>query len=389
MLFLALIYLAFISLGLPDPALGSAWPLMYGDLDVPVGWAGFISAIISSGTIVSSLLSHRVIRRYGTGVVTVTSVGLTAVALLGFSISPSFWWLLLLAVPLGLGAGAVDSGLNAFVAMHYAARHMNWLHCFWGVGAMLGPILISTFTATEHSWRSGYGCISAIQFGLVALLLYSLPVWRRREQDHAQEEAHHPVSKHGLLAPLRVEGAWLALVVFLFYSAIEGSVMLWGATFLVEAREVSPEQAAGWISLFFLGLTAGRALSGFVSIKLSNENLIILGCGILVTGLVLMLLPLPASVTLLGLMMAGLGLSPIFPAMLHQTPVHFGKRNTSASMGLQMACAYTGATVVPPLLGFMLSSLSFNLMPHILLVSAVGLFFCATRLFAVARNRGA
>lgn len=375
MIFLALIYIAFISLGLPDAVLGSAWPMMHTNIGAPVGNAGFVSMIVSAGTILSSLFSHRLIRRYGTGKVTVVSVAMTAAALLGFALSPSFLWLLASAVPLGLGAGAVDSGLNEFVAEHYQAKHMNWLHCFWGVGAMLGPILVSALTQWGHNWRSGYFSISAIQFLLVILLLFSIPMWKKYERvpaGHAFSEQESTV-KHGLLAPLKIKGASFAMLTFFLYTSIEASVMLWGASYLVSSKGVLPENAAGWISLFFLGITVGRIFSGFLSIKLSNEALIHWGVILILAGLVLMLLPLPAVFTIIALMIIGLGLAPIYPSMLHQTPIYFGKDNAQATMGFQMAFAYTGTTLIPPLFGQLFAHVSFALMPYVLLACAVGL----------------
>lgn len=388
MIFIALIYLAFISLGLPDSLLGSSWPIMNAELGVPVGNAGFISMLISGGTIVSSLFSHRFITRYGTGKVTVVSVSMTALALLGYSLSPSFLWLLLCAIPLGLGGGAVDSGLNEFVAEHYEAKHMNWLHCFWGVGAMLGPILISVLAQGGHNWRSGYSTISIIQFFLVVLLLFSLPMWKKYETPytpHTKDAKTHK-EKHSLLTPLRAKGAVVAMVTFFLYTSIEASMMLWGASYLVKTRSILPENAAGWVSLFFLGITGGRMLSGFISMRLSNEALIRIGSILVILGLVLMLLPLPNQITLCAYVIIGLGLAPIYPSMLHQTPVYFGKDNAQATMGLQMAFAYTGTTLIPPLLGQLFALTTFSLMPYILLTCSIVLFACTVRLSVIARN---
>lgn len=389
MIFLALIYLAFISLGLPDSLLGSSWPIINVDFGVPVGNAGFVSMIISGGTIISSLFSHRLINRFGTGKITVVSVSMTAFALLGFSLSPSFPWLLAFAVPLGLGAGAVDSGLNEFVAEHYEAKHMNWLHCFWGVGAMLGPVLISSLTQWGYHWRSGYSSISVIQFALVVLLLFSLPMWKKYElpfvpsTDNIQEE---PKVKHSLLTPLRAKGAVFAMLTFFLYITIEGSMMLWGSSYLVNVKNILPESAAGWVSLFFLGITAGRMLSGFISIKLNNEALIRIGSILVIVGIIIMLLPLPTPVTIGSFIIVGLGLAPIFPSMLHQTPVYFGKENAQATMGLQMAFAYTATTLMPPLFGQLFSHTSFLLMPYVLLVCSIGLFTCTARLAIIAKK---
>lgn len=389
MIFLALIYLAFISLGLPDSLLGSAWPIMNVDFGVPVGNAGFISVIVSSGTIISSLFSHRLIRRFGTGKVTVVSVAMTAIALMGFSLSPSFLWLLPLALPLGLGAGAVDSGLNEFVAEHYAARHMNWLHCSWGIGAMLGPVLISALTQSGHGWRSGYLSISVIQFILVALLLFSLPMWRKFENPGpaGRIEVETDGTKRGLFAPLRVKGAIFAMMTFFLYTSVESSMILWGASYLVKIKNILPESAAGWVSLFFLGITVGRMLSGFVSMKLRSEALIRIGAVLVIAGVVLMLLPLPTPTTICALIIIGLGLAPVFPSMLHQTPIYFGKQDAQATMGLQMAFAYAGTTLMPPLFGQLFARISFHLMPYVLLICAIGLLVCTVRLAEIAKRK--
>lgn len=389
MIFLALIYLAFISLGLPDSLLGSSWPIMNMDFGVPIGNAGFVSIIVSGGTIVSSLFSHKLIKRFGTGRITLVSVSMTAFALLGYSLSPSFLWLLAFAIPMGLGAGAVDSGLNEFVAEHYEAKHMNWLHCFWGVGAMLGPILMSTLIHNGHHWRSGYLSISIIQFILILLLLFSLPMWKKYEKpesQHTEESGKEIKAKHGLLAPLRAKGTIFAMLTFFLYISIESTMMLWGSSYLVNTRNILPENAAGWVSLFFLGITAGRMLSGFISIKFSNEALIRMGTILIIIGLILMLLPLPVPFTIGSFVIIGLGLAPVFPSMLHQTPVYFGKEHAQAAMGLQMAFSYSATTLIPPLLGQLFSLTSFSLMPYVLLAAAIGLIACTTRLAVLFKD---
>ncbi|MGI6050134.1 MAG: MFS transporter [Acetivibrionales bacterium] len=390
MIFLALIYLAFISLGLPDSLLGSSWPIMSVEFGSPVESAGIISMIISMGTIVSSLLAHRVIKRFGTGKVTVVSVAMTAFALLGFSLSGSFMWLPIFAIPLGLGAGAVDSGLNEFVAEHYEAKHMNWLHSFWGLGAMLGPILISALTQLGHNWRSGYLSVSVIQFVLVALLLFSLPMWKKYEKNSVNpnhdDSKHHKKQGKGLFAPLRAKGAIFAMLAFFLYTSVETSVALWGTSYLVRIKSIQPEIAAGWGSLFFLGITIGRMLSGFVSMKLNNEQLIRLGCILLLVGVVVLILPLPVIFSLVAFILIGLGLAPIFPSLLHQTPVYFGKYDPQASMGLQMAFAYTGTTLMPLIFGKLFSFVSFTLMPYVLLVFGIGLLISTVLLSIKAKD---
>ncbi|QCT02884.1 transporter, major facilitator family protein [Paenibacillus algicola] len=373
MLFLILIYLTFISLGLPDSLLGSSWPLMNSDLGVSTGSAGLVSFIITSGTILSSLFSHSLISLWGTGKITLTSVFMTAIALLGFSFSHSFLWLLLCSIPLGLGAGAVDAGLNKFVAEHYEAKHMNWLHAFWGVGAMLAPLLMSVLLFEGNTWRGGYLTISSLQMAIVILLVFSLPVWKRVEAS--------PISIHGeaedkrqpaLLSTLSRRGALWGLLSFFLVASIEASMMLWGSTYLVKQEQVSPESAAGWVSLFFLGMTAGRMLSGWISSRWSNETLIRFGSVLTLLGFIVMLLPLPTPFTLTSFILVGSGLAPIFPSMLHQTPQYYGQ-HAPAAMGAQMACAYTGTTLVAPGMGQLLSFISFSFFPYLLLACSAGL----------------
>lgn len=377
MIFIVLIYLAFISLGLPDSILGSSWPLMNVELGVPINNAGIASFIISGGTIVSSLFSYKLIRVIGTGKVTIISVAMTAAALLGFSASPSFLWLLACAVPLGLGAGAVDAGLNKFVAEHYEAKHMNWLHGFWGVGAMLGPIIMSALVLGGNTWRTGYLTISIIQFSLVLLLLFSLPMWKRYEpggnESKTVDEDPLIENKPGLISSLKTKGSIFGMFTFFMVASIEATMMLWGSSYLVKVEQITPERAAGWVSLFFLGITAGRMMSGFISLKMSNEGLIRAGAILTITGFLIMLLPLPTPFTLLAFVIIGTGIAPIYPSMLHQTPIYFGKHNAQAAMGMQMAFAYTGTTLVAPLLGLLFAQISFNLMPYILLACASGL----------------
>lgn len=387
MFFLFTIYLAFISLGLPDTLLGASWPFMAVDFNIPVGHAGFISTIIALGTIFSSLLTHLLVKHLGTGKVTVISVAMTAVALLGFSLAPSFWYLIIFAIPLGLGAGAVDSALNEFIARHYAAKHMNWLHSFWGVGALLGPALVALLTSQNFSWRSGYFSVSIIQFILVGILLFSLPMWRKfQHEDDISEDQSQQKANKGIFSPLRAKGALLALFAFFLYITIEGTINLWGASYLVASKNVLPQTAAGGVSIFFIGLTAGRMLSGFASTKFSNEFLIRLGSLLVIGGLVLLLFPLPSYLTISILVIIGLGLAPIFPSLLHQTPIYFAGHNTQAAMGLQMAFAYTASTIMPPILGQLFSRISFNLMPASLLICALIMLVCTLILSSLHKN---
>lgn len=385
MLFLALIYVSFISLGLPDSMLGASWPLAALELQVPVESAGLISMTISTGTVLSSLMAHKAIRRFGTGMVTLTSVALTAVALLGFSLSPSFIWLVISAVPLGLGAGAVDSGLNEFVAEHYKAHHMNWLHSFWGVGAMLGPVIVSAMAKSGLGWRNSFFTVALIQALLVLVLAFSVPAWNRLEGVGAHKHSSVPgAAPHGLVHALKTKGVFWALLSFFLYTSVESSFMLWGASYLVNARDIEPALAAGWVSTFFIGITIGRALAGFISLRINNERLIRLGAVLALTGLVILWLPLNPLFALPAYILAGLGMAPIFPALLHQTPVYFGKKNAQATMGLQMAFAYIGVMVMPPLFGRFFAWKGFNLMPAVLLICAIGMLLCTIMLAKTA-----
>lgn len=347
-LLLIVIYLAFISLGLPDSLLGAAWPVMYEGLSVPVDYAGLISMIVAAGTVVSSLFSGKVISRFGVPIVTTFSVLLTALALMGFSLSGEFLFLCLLAIPLGLGAGSVDSALNNYVALHFEAKHMNWLHSFWGVGAAIGPIIMAGHFAKGDSWSSGYGTVAWIQLGLVVILVLSLPLWAKNKESEQAEEFSKSEGFFSLIG--RVEGLKQALLVFFLYCTIEATFGLWGASFLVFERGFEVDQAARLTSLYYLGITIGRFLSGFLTAHFTNRQLVFLGQGVIGIGLIFLFLP--TSYTLIvGFLLVGFGCAPIFPSLLHETPVNFGAKNSQTIMGMQMASAYVGITLMPFLFG--------------------------------------
>ena len=367
-LLLALIYLAFISLGLPDGLLGSAWPSMYPVFNAPVSYAGVVSMIIAGGTIISSLNATRVIRKFGTGLTTAVSVLMTAAALLGFSISTEFWMLCLWAVPYGLGAGAVDTALNNFVALHYASRHMSWLHCFWGVGASIGPYIMGYSLATRNSWEGGYAIVGVFQVILTAVLFFSLPIWNK--QAHAKSEGNSVAHKHlSIRDALRIRGVKQVLLGFFAYCALETTTGLWASSFLVLDRGIGVEAAARWASLFYLGITIGRFLNGFVADKAGNRTMIRIGLGIISLGLLAVILPLKSSgLTLAGLLLIGLGCAPIYPCIIHETPRNFGAENSQAIIGIQMASAYTGSTFMPPVFGFLADHLTIGIYPVYLIV---------------------
>lgn len=392
-LFLFIIYMSFISLGLPDSLLGAAWPVMQADYGAPFSVAGVLSIIIASGTIVSSLASGAVLKRLGTGKVTLISCFMTAAALLGFYFAPSIIWLMVLALPLGLGAGSVDAALNNYVALHYKAHHMSWLHCFWGVGATLGPIIMSGFIREHDLWRNGYLTVAIIQFALVLILIITLPLWKRMEkiQNHAAEHregSQENLSNVGSTAhPMKTKGVKLTLMTFLFYCGAEATVGLWGSSFLVNVKDLSAAVAAGWVSMYYGGITVGRFITGFVTLKVSNRVLIRSGLLISLAGALLLILPLPTVCSLVGFMLLGLGFAPIYPCMLHETPERFGKEQTQKLMGFQMAVAYTGATVLPPMLGWIAAQTTVAILPFFVAIYIALMLIGSERVNRIMKRR--
>ena len=372
-LLLTIIYIAFISLGLPDSLIGSAWPVMHQGLDVPLSYAGFVTMIIAMGTICSSLLSDRLSRQFSTGLITSISVLMTAVALLGFSWSTSFYQLCLWAIPYGLGAGAVDAGLNNFVALNYSSRHMSWLHCFWGVGAATSPYIMSYFLTQHNSWNQGYQAVGIIQLVLTIGLFVSLPLWKNKQDITAETSPHEPLP---LKQTLKIKGLWWMLLAFVAYSAVEQTTGLWASSYLVQQRAIHPEAAAQFASFFFLGITLGRFLSGFIADRLGDRQLIRTGIAGVLLGILLLLLPVSANIfAFVGLIIIGLGCAPIFPAIIHATPTNFGRQHSQSVIGIQMASAYVGTTLMPPLFGFLANQFSIGLFPIYLLLFAAMMLY--------------
>lgn len=367
---LAVIYMSFISLGLPDSILGAAWPTMRLDINAPTSFAGTLYMIISAGTIVSSLMSDRLTKKLGAGKVTAFSVALTAAALFGFSVSRNMAMLCLMAVPYGLGAGAVDAALNNYVALHYSSRHMNWLHCFWGVGTSVAPYIMSFCLSRGMGWRSGYRSVCVLQIILTALLLISLPLWKGREG-----ETDTPKSvRGGIFSMLKIKGVPLVLISFFCYCAAETSAGLWASTFLTDHRGIDAETAAMFASLFYIGITVGRFVSGFVSAKLGDTKMIFTGSAIMAVGIVMIMLPLPTDIfALSGLVITGLGCAPVYPAITHATPDNFGRENSQGVIGLQMASAYLGSMLMPPVFGLLSDKTGLGAYPFFLIVFAVGI----------------
>ena len=355
---LSIIYISFISLGLPDALLGATWPVMYEELQVPMGYAGILSMTIAGGTIISSLLSDRLVKKLGAGVITTLSVCMTAMALWGFSTAHHFIILCLWAIPYGLGAGAVDAALNNFVALHYKAKHMSWLHCFWGIGATLGPYIMGFCLTSGMRWHSGYSIVFIIQIVLTGLLIFSLPVWKKVNGTIKEQEETPSLTMKEVI---QIPGARQALIAFFAYGALESVTGLWGSSYMVMERGMSVEVAAKGISLFYLGITMGRFLSGFITMKLSDEKMVRLGQCIALIGIGLLIIFQGNKILYLAFILIGTGCAPIYPSLIHATPNHFGKDLSQAIIGMQMACAYTGSTFVPPLVGFMAEHLSMKL----------------------------
>jgi len=379
---LAIIYVAFISLGLPDALLGAAWPSMYRDFSVPVSYSGIIFMIIAGGTIVSSLQSDRLTKKLGAGAVTAISVLTTALALFGFSISHSYIALCLWAIPYGLGAGSVDAALNNYVAIHYASRHMSWLHCMWGVGASLGPYIIGYALTGGAGWNSGYRYIAVLQIGLTAVLFFSLPLWRgqaktARKTGAADTKAAPIPLRHVVMIP----GAKEIMLTFFCYCAVEQTANLWASSYLVLHQGVSAKTAAGFASLFFVGITAGRFLSGFLTLLLNDMQMIRLGQGLITVGIITLLLPFGTITSLAGLLLIGLGCAPVYPSIIHATPANFGEDKSQAMIGVQMASAYAGTCLMPPVFGLVANHLGISLLPFYLMLILIVMVFMHERMF--------
>ena len=361
MVLLAIIYIAFISLGLPDSLLGAAWPTMRVELGAALPMAGAVSMVCSAGTIVSSLLSARMVRRFGTGRVTAVSTAMTAVALLGYALAPSAALLFAAAIPLGLGAGSIDAALNNYVSLHYEAKHMSWLHCFWGLGASIGPVILAVCIGRGAGWRGGYLVVVSIQGALALVLCLTQRLWRAHGESAVEDRA----ARQRMLTnaqTLRLPGMRAVLVTFFSYSAAESSMILWIASY---ARHLgaTAEQASLASGLFFLGITLGRGLNGFLAIRFSSKQLIRAGTAVMLAGTAVMFLPLGYAGCLAAAGLISLGCAPVYPCTIHETPRRFGEEASQAATGLQMACAYTGSTLMPPLMGVLSGALGLGVMP--------------------------
>lgn len=378
---LALIYLAFISLGLPDSLLGSAWPLMHLEMGVPISYMGIITMLISGGTIVSSLMSDRLTRKFGTKILTVASVFLTVIALFGFSFANNFSMLIVFAIPYGIGAGAIDAALNNYVALHYKAKHMSWLHCFWGVGTIVSPFVMG-YALTSSTWNNGYRIVGFMQLVIAIILLLTLSVWK------VNEDVVSTISEDvGLFKALRIKGVPFLLLGFLAYCAAETTTMQWASTYFVEVKGISVERAASFASLFYIGITAGRFISGFITDKLGDRKMILLGSSVLIVGILTLAIPSSSyELAFASFIIIGLGCAPIYPCIIHSTPYNFGAKNSGVIIGIQMASAYLGATFMPPIFGVLGNASTFAIMPLYLLVFVLLMLVMIELTFRVTKS---
>ena len=370
-LLLALIYVCFISLGLPDSLLGSAWPVLHAEINVPVSFAGIISTTIFLGTILSSLFSDKLLHKFGAGKITAVSVTMTALGLFGFSISNQFWMLLLCAIPYGLGAGGVDAVLNNYVALHYKAQHMSWLHCMWGLGASISPYIMSFALVKLDNWSYGYLIVSIIQIVLSVIIFTSIPLWKKGSAEVDNVVQAKALSFKEIFS---IKGAIPCFIAFFAYCSMELTTSLWVSSYLVQKWEFTPEIAAGFASMFYIGITLGRLANGFLAMKLGDHFLIRMGLGITTAGIAMLFIPFHSAFALVGFVVIGLGCAPIYPCIIHMTPSVFGEDKSQAMIGVQMAFAYTGFLIMPSLFGVIADYVSISLLPVYQLVLLIMMF---------------
>ena len=362
---LIVIYIAFIGLGIPDSLFGTAWPAIYTEYGLPISLGGVITMVTFIGTTISSLLSARLIRKFGTARLTAGCTLLTALALLGFSFSHSFVVLIILAVPLGLGAGSIDTALNNYVASHYNASQMSFLHCFYGVGVTVSPFILTLVFRNDTNWRRGYGIATIIQFAIAAIVIFSLPLWNRvRDKNEISESAIKSLS---VIEASKIRGVKVMWLLFLCTCSIELTVGAWSSTFLVESRGATEELAAGTITFYYLGMTSGRFLSGVLARKIHSRTIITIGSVILGIALLMLTITNNSYIAIAALFLIGLGNGPLFPNLNYLTPEQFGEERSAALIGAQMAVANIGIVISPLLFGFLGQALGMVLFGYYLL----------------------
>lgn len=375
MMLLILIYFVFIGVGLPDSLLGSAWPFMAEDYQVGVDSAGILSMTISIGIIIASLSACHLIRKIGFGKAAVCGLGFLLAGLAGYVVSPSFGWVFCCCVPLGFGSGMLQTILNDFVAEHYSARHMNWLHGSWGIGAVAGPLLVSTFSKTSAGWRGGYVAVALTEAILIIAVLAALPLWKSVEKEHSKKKSVESVKASPSKA-VSVKGKIFVVGQFFMYCSMENAIMLWGASYLISAKGMEAAQAARGVSLFFLGITAGRFLGGILAGKIGNVPMIFGSVAVASVLDMVLLFSGGEGTALAAFLLLGLITAPLYPAMLHQTPSFFPQENLQLLMGVQVASAYVGITVMPPLFGILFTVVSFKILPMLQMCFLCCVLFC-------------
>lgn len=382
-LILLIIYISFISLGLPDGLLGAAWPSIHQQMQIPVSWMGPVFLIISGGTVVSSLMTDRVTGKFGTSRVTACSVAMTAAALIGFSFSDRYWMLCLWAIPYGLGAGSVDACLNNYVALHYSGKHMSWLHCMWGVGAAAGPYIMGMVLTGGQPWGNGYLYIGIFQMILTACLFISLPVWKTAR--HSDEVSTEDGKSLSFLQILRFRGAKPVFLTFFCYCAIEQTLGQWAGSYFYGHLHLSKEMSASLAGLYYMGITVGRGINGFLTVRFSDKHLIRAGIVGMILGVICMLVPLglPSAVT--GVILVGLGSAPLYPCVIHSTPAIFGADRSQAIIGVEMASGYVGMCLMPPFFGVIADWVGIWTLPAVLLVITAVMAICHERLYMEAK----
>lgn len=385
LLLLIVIYVVFISLGLPDSLFGVSWPVLHAEFGIPESFASVYSVIISVCTGGVSFVSGWLIRKFGTGKVTLVSILITALGLVGISFSPNIYLMLLFSVIMGYGAGAIDTGLNNFVSLHYKAQHMNWLHCFWGVGVTVSPMIMAQFlTGEAGSWRGGYRVVAIMQVVIALLVLVTLPKWKKSEVAVAAESEEKSDKK--LIDILKTKGMITSIFSLGLYCTMEFLLGTWGATFIVNTLGLSPDTAAMWVSLYYGGIMLGRVISGFVSMKYSDKNLIRGGIAVSFVGMIILLLPLGAT-SLVGLLLIGVGFGPVFPSTLHAIPERFGKTYSADITGYHMGGAYAIGFGLQLIYGFVASATTFKITGFVLVGLCLGLLFCSEKTIRTLKNK--
>lgn len=370
-LLLAVIYIVFISLGLPDSVFGVAWPVLHNELGIAENFASVYSIIVGICTSAVSVIAGVLIRKFGTGKITAVSILLTIIGLVGISFAPNIVVMIIFAVILGYGAGAIDTGLNNFVSLHYKAQHMNWLHCFWGIGVTASPIIMSFFLKDNTSWRNGYRAIALIQTVILIIVIVTLPLWKKADQPLSDEISEKKESKK-FTEILKTRGLVPSILSLALYFAMENLIGTWGASYLVHIYSIDASMASKWVSLYFGGIMIGRFIAGFIALKCSDNTLIRLGIAVSFAGIIFMILPI-GETAICGLLLVGIGFGPIFPSVLHAVPARFGKEYSADITGFHMFGAYAIGFLIQLIFGYVATATTFAITPYVLIALSVAL----------------